>query len=207
MQEWWGIVPQLKRVCDRLASEGFLALAPDLYHGEAVHYTEGKGATHTEMDKAGQLMNAMPPGRAARDMDSAVDFLLGHDAVRGDKLGVIGFCMGGALALLVAARAGDRIGAAVPFYGAPAGDMEPDWSGLTAPVEGHFAENDGFFAADQCRALESKLKGMGKDVTFIFHPGTGHGFANDADPLGNYNPDAAEQAWSRALKFLHAKLG
>ena len=206
LQEWWGLVPQVKGVCDRLAGEGFVALAPDLYHGEMVDYTHG-GATHTEMDEAGKLMNAMPPDRAGRDMGAAVRYLLGHDGVRGQKIGAIGFCMGGALTLIVAAFHGDRIGAAVPFYGAPLGEMEPDWSGLTASVAGHFAQNDGFFALDAVRALEAKLKDAGKDVSFTVYPETGHGFANEENPLGNWNEVAAKQAWSRAVAFLHEKLG
>src|SRR5438270_13283899 len=103
IQEWWGLDQYIKGVCDQLADEGFTALAPDLYHGEA--------ASHTEMDRAAELMNALPPDRAARDMGAAVDFLLGHEAVRGHSVGVVGFCMGGMLALLLAARQGDRIGA------------------------------------------------------------------------------------------------
>src|SRR2546423_4847063 len=87
IQEWWGLVPQLKGVCDELAKEGFTALAPDLYHGEV--------AEHAEMDKAGQLMSSLPPDRAAKDMSAAVDFLLAHPEVRGDAIGVVGYCMGG----------------------------------------------------------------------------------------------------------------
>lgn len=199
LQEWWGLVPQIKGVCDRLAGEGFVALAPDLYHGEF--------AGHQEMDKAGQLMSTLPPERAARDMGAAIDYLLGLDGVNGTAVGVIGFCMGGALTLLIAAHQGDRVKAAVPFYGAPLGPQAPDWSGLTASVEGHFAENDDFFGPAAIRALESELKGMGKDVSFTVYPGTGHAFANEENALGTYDAEAAATAWSRALAFLHAQLG
>jgi carboxymethylenebutenolidase len=199
LQEWWGLDPEIKKVADRLADEGFVALAPDLYHGEL--------AGHDEMDKAAQLMNSLPPDRAARDMGGAVDFLLAHEASTGNQVGVIGYCMGGMLTLLLAALQGDKIGAAVPHYGAPLGDSAPDWSGLTAPVEGHFAENDDFFPPDAVKALESELKGMGKDVTFIVYPGTGHAFCNEANPLGTRHEDAAETAWKRAVKFLKSKLG
>ena len=123
IQEWWGLAPQIKAVCDRLASEGFVALAPDLYHGEL--------AQHSEMDKAGELMSTLPPDRAARDMSGAVDYLLDRSDVEGSSVGVVGFCMGGMLTLLIAASEGERIAAAAPFYGAPLGDNEPDWSGLT----------------------------------------------------------------------------
>jgi carboxymethylenebutenolidase len=199
IQEWWGLVPQIKDTCDRLAGDGFVALAPDLYHGEI--------AEHTEMDKAGQLMQTLPPDRAARDMGGAIDYLLGNDAVTGDKVGVIGFCMGGMLTLMIAALQGDKVAVATPFYGAPLGDMAPDWSGLSAKVQGHFAENDDFFGPDVIKQLESQLKGMGKDVEFIIYPGTGHAFANEKDALGTYDPEAAKVALDRAVSFLHQHLG
>ena len=198
IQEWWGLVPQIKATCDRLAGDGFVALAPDLYRGDI--------AEHTEMDKANELMTTLPPDRAARDMGGAIDYLLSHGAVTGDKVGVIGFCMGGALTLMIAALAGDKVGAAAPFYGAPLGDMAPDWSGLTASVQGHFAEKDDFFTPDAVKQLESELTGMRKDVEFIFYPGTGHAFANEEDPLGNYDADAAKTALDRAKTFLGSHL-
>ena len=163
VQEWWGLVPQIKATCDRLAAEGFVALAPDLYHGEI--------AEHTEMDKAGELMNSLPQDRAARDMGGAVDALLANAAVVGDTVGIVGFCMGGMLALVAAAQQGDKIGAVVAYYGAPLGDGAPDWSGLTAPVLGHFAEDDAFFPADACMALGVELDDADKDVTFVVYPG------------------------------------
>ena len=199
IQEWWGLVPQIKRVCDRLAQEGFVALAPDLYHGEI--------AEHTEMDKAGQLMNSLPPDRAARDMGGAVDYLLGHDAVRGQSVGVVGFCMGGMLSLILAAQQGPKVGAVVAYYGFPTGEMEPDWSNLHAPVLGHIAENDDFFPPDAAEALEKKIAGHDKDVTFHHYPGTGHAFALDHNALGTHDPDAARQAWVRTLEFLRKHLG
>jgi carboxymethylenebutenolidase len=198
LQEWWGLAPQIKRTCDRLASEGFVALAPDLYHGEI--------AEHTEMDKANALMESLPPERAARDMSGAIDHLLGSDAVTGDRVGVIGFCMGGLLTLMISAFQGHRVAAAVPFYGAPLGDGEPDWSGLSAVVDGHFAANDDFFPADAVRDLEKRLRGMGKDVTFHIYADTGHAFGNEDNPLGTHDPEAAEQAWARALAFLKVHL-
>jgi carboxymethylenebutenolidase len=199
LQEWWGLNPQIKGVADRLAAEGFVALAPDLYHGEL--------AEHTEMDKAAQLMTSLPPDRAARDMGGAVDHLLASDAVTSDKVGVIGFCMGGMLTLLVAALQGDKVGAAAPFYGAPIDpSMQPDWSNLTAPVDGHLAEKDDFFPLDAMQQLEQQLKGMGKDVTFHVYPGTGHAFANEHDPLGTRDEEAADKAMARAVQFLRSKL-
>jgi carboxymethylenebutenolidase len=199
IQEWWGLVPQIKRTCDRLAQEGFVALAPDLYHGD---YAE-----HTEMDKANELMQSLPPDRAARDMAGAIDYLLGHQAVQGNAVGVIGFCMGGMLTLLIAALQGDKVRAATPFYGAPLGDMAPDWSGLTAKVQGHFAENDDFFPPDKVKELEQQLTGMGKDVEFTVYPGTGHAFGNEENALGTYDTEASATAWERSIAFLKANLG
>jgi carboxymethylenebutenolidase len=198
VQEWWGLVPQIKRTCDRLAELGFVALAPDLYHGQI--------AEHTEMDKANELMTSLPPDRAARDMAGAIDYLLDHQAVQGSAVGVIGFCMGGMLTLLIAALQGEKVRAATPFYGAPLGDMAPDWSGLTASVQGHFAENDDFFPPDAVKALEQQLRGMGKDVDFTVYPGTGHAFGNEENALGTYDAEASKTSWERATAFLKQKL-
>ena len=198
LQEWWGLVPQIKGACDRLASEGFVALAPDLYHGEM--------AEHTEMDRAGELMTSLPPDRAARDMSAAIDHLLSLDTTTGNTVGVIGFCMGGMLTLLIAAQEGDRVAAAVPFYGAPLGDGAPDWSGLTAAVEGHLAENDDFFPPEAINALGAELREAGRDVVFHVYEGTGHGFANEENPLGTWDEAAAATAWARTLAFLGAHL-
>jgi len=199
LQEWWGLVPQITHTCDRLADEGFVALAPDLYHGEIAH--------HTEMDKAAHLMTTLPPDRAALDMRSAIDALLDHVTVCGDAVGVLGFCMGGMLALLVAAQQGPLISAVVPFYGAPLGDNAPDWSNLRAPVLGHLAENDDFFPLPAMRDLETTLHSLGKNATFHVYPGTGHAFANEENPIGTYNPDAGKIAWERSVDFLRAQLG
>jgi carboxymethylenebutenolidase len=199
VQEWWGLVPQIKDVCDDLAAQGFVALAPDLYRGEI--------AEHTEMDKAGHLMSTLPMDRAARDMGAAVDFLLGNEAVAGDKVGVVGFCMGGMLALVVAAQQGDKIGAAAPYYGAPLGDSAPDWSGLTAPVQGHFASDDSFFPADAVRALETELQDLGKDVRLEVHPSCGHAFTNPSNVFGTFDPELTQKTWAATVSFLHEKLG
>jgi len=199
MQEWWGLVPQIKKVCDRLAAEGFVAFAPDMYRGDI--------AEHTEMDKAGHLMSTLPMDRAARDMGGAVDFLLAHPAVRGTGVGVVGYCMGGMLSLLVTALQGDRIVASAPYYGAPLGDGAPDWSGLTAVVRGHFAENDDFFPPAAIKALEAELKSLGKDVAFEVHPGSGHAFTNEDNPFGTYDADLSAACWTETVQFLHAQLG
>src|SRR5438874_910379 len=176
MQEWWGLDSGIKEMAERLGQAGFVALAPDLYHGEL--------AGHDEIDKASQLMQSLPPDRAAQDMSGAVDFLAGHDAVTGDGIGAVGFCMGGMLALLLAVNRADKIKAVAPFYGFPSGESEPDWSKLTASVRGHMAEHDDFFGPSAANALEEKLRGMGKDVVFTVHPGTGHAFMGPHNALG-----------------------
>ena len=106
IQEWWGLESGIKEMATRLAAAGFVALAPDLYHGEL--------AQHDEMDKAGQLMQSMPPDRAARDMSGAIDYLAALDGVTGRGIGVVGFCMGGMLSFLIAAGRPDKVVAAVP---------------------------------------------------------------------------------------------
>jgi carboxymethylenebutenolidase len=158
------------------------------------------------MDKANHLMTTLDQARAARDMAGAVDYLLGRTEVTGDSIGVLGFCMGGMLALVLAAQEGDKVAVVVPWYGAPLGDDAPDLSGLTAHVRGHFAENDAFFTADAVNALESKLKGMGKDVEFVFHEGTGHAFGNEENGLGTYDAKAKADAWADSVAFLKSHL-
>ena len=199
IQEWWGLDSGIKEMANRLGAAGFVALAPDLYHGEL--------AGHDEMDKASKLMRSLPPDRAARDMSGAVDYLSGHSAVTSDGIGVVGFCMGGMLAFIIAANRPDKVKAIVPFYGFPQGDMEPDWSKLTASISGHMAERDDFFSPDAARALEAKLKGLGKNVTLTIHPGTGHAFMAPHNALGTLNEEVASVIWPQVIAFLHDKLG
>jgi carboxymethylenebutenolidase len=194
IQEWWGLDSGIKEMSNRLAEAGFVALAPDLYHGEL--------AAHDEMDKASHLMQSLPPDRAGRDMSGAVDYLTTHPAVTSKGIGVVGFCMGGMLALIIAANRPDKVTAVVPFYGFPQGDSEPDWSKLSAAVSGHMAENDNFFSPAAARALEAKLRAMGKNVTMTVHPGTGHAFMAPHNALGTFNADAAARVWPQAVAFL-----
>ena len=194
IQEWWGLDSGIKEWTDRLGVAGFVALAPDLYHGAL--------AAHDEMDKAAQLMQSLPPDRAARDMSGAVDFLSTHPAVTGTGIGVVGFCMGGMLAFLIAANRPDKVKALVPFYGFPQGQTEPDWSTLAAKVRGHMAEKDHFFSPAAAHALEAKLKAMGKDVTLTVHPGTGHAFMGPHNALGTLNATLQAEIWPGVIAFL-----
>lgn len=195
IQEWWGLVPHIEQVCERLAGEGFVALAPDLYHGRTV----------SEPDEAGKAMMAMQLDAAAADMSGAADELRrrsGHD-----RLGVIGFCMGGGLALVLACRRPDAIAACVPFYGViPWPDAAPDYNAMTAAVQGHFAERDDFCPPDQAHQLEAQLRGLGKDAEIFVYEGTDHAFFNDERPEV-HNAGAAAVAWDRTLAFLRTTLG
>ncbi|MFA5883637.1 MAG: dienelactone hydrolase family protein [Acidimicrobiia bacterium] len=199
VQEWWGLDPGIKHFAEWLGEAGFVALAPDLYHGEL--------AEHTEMDKAAHLMQALPPDRAARDMSGAVDYLASHPAVTGAGIGVVGFCMGGMLSWILAANRGDTIKAVVPFYGFPQGDAEPDWSGLTAVVRGHMAEHDDFFAPAAARELEAKLQALGKDVRLTVHADSGHAFMNPFNALGTLDVELSARIWPEVCAFLHEQLG
>lgn len=197
IQEWWGLVDHIKDVCDRFAAEGFTALAPDLYHGQKT----------PEPDEAGKLMMALDIEGAARDLTGAVEFLAGHEAVRGQGVGVVGFCMGGGLTLWLATICPGQVHAAVAFYGViPWSAAQPDWSKLEAAVQGHYAENDESAGPDSVRALEAQLKEAGRDVEMFIYPGTGHAFFNDTRPDA-YDEDAARQAWIRTLEFFRKHLG
>ena len=197
IQEWWGLVPHIKDLCDRFAAEGFTALAPDLFHG----------TTTTEPDEAGKLLMALNLQQAAKDMSGAIDHLVASERVRGDGVGVTGFCMGGGLAMMLAVQRPDAVHACVPFYGIiPWESAQPDWSKLQAPMLGHFASEDGFFSPDKVQELEATLKGLGKDVDFIIYDGVDHAFFNDTRPEV-YDEHASSTAWVRTLEFLRAKLG
>src|SRR4026208_27669 len=130
IQEWWGLVDHIKDVCDRFAAAGFVALAPDLYHGK----------TTNSPDEAGKLMMALRIDEAEKEISGAVEYLLKHDAVTSKKIGVVGFCMGGALSLYTATK-NPNIGASVVFYGGHP-NVKPDLANLYAPVLGLYAEKD-----------------------------------------------------------------
>jgi carboxymethylenebutenolidase len=194
IQEWWGLVDHIKDVCDRFAAEGFVALAPDLYRGKSVN----------EPDEAGKAMMAMRMDQAARDMSGAVDELrrrTGRDAV-----GVIGFCMGGGLALVLAAQRPDAVKAVVPCYGViPWPDAQPDYSNIEAAVEGHYAQNDESASPEAARALEAQLRSLGKKATMVIHPGTDHAFFNDTRPEV-YNAEESKKLWDSAITFFRTSL-
>lgn len=193
IQEWWGLVDHIRDVCDRLARAGFVALAPDLYRGESA----------SDPDTAGRLMMDLALPRAARDLDGAVAALLGETATAGGTVGVVGFCMGGQLALLAGTR-NRRIGAVVDCYGIHP-NVTLELGGLAAPVLGIFAERDTFVPPEAARRLESELRAAGKRCHFTVFPGVDHAFLNDSRP-DVYDAAAAEQAWGTIVSFLRAEL-
>lgn len=195
IQEWWGLVDHIKHVCDRFAGVGFVALAPDLYRGK----------TTTEPDEAGKEMMALEMGRAVKDMSGAVDELVRRS--NGPGVGVIGFCMGGGLALVLACDRPDAVKAVVPCYGLiPWPNARPDYSKLDASVLVHVAERDEYFTPEAARELEETLRSLGKDVEVVVHPRTDHAFFNDDRPEV-YNAQEAAKLWDATVAFFHRKLG
>ncbi len=196
IQEWWGLTSHIADVANRLAAEGFVALAPDLFGGTTTH----------DADEAGRLMQDLPVDQAARDLGGAVDYLLGHDAVTSSTIGAVGFCMGGGFVLVLAAQLGDKIGAAVPFYGV-LGEAYPSFENLSAPVLGHFGERDAFQSTETVRELAATIERQsGRAPDFRFYP-AGHAFFNDEDLIGTYDPAQAAKAWDATVGFLRAHLG
>jgi carboxymethylenebutenolidase len=193
IQEWWGLVRHVRDVADRFAGAGFVALAPDLYHGRST----------TSPDEAGKLMMALEIDRAERDLRGAIDFLLARDDVAGDRVGTVGFCMGGQLSLF-AACANARVGACVDFYGIHP-NVTPDLASLQAPVLGFFAERDGFAPPEAARKLESDLRAAGKDVEVTIFSGADHAFFNDSR-ADVYHAGYAAECWSRMLAFYRRHL-
>jgi len=194
LQEWWGLDDHIRSVCDRLADEGFYALAPNLYHGEPT----------TQPDEAQQRMMALSIDRAAIDMRGAAAHLLAQAGIRGERVGAVGFCLGGGLAIWAAATC-PLIGAAVTYYYVmPHG--KPDFTKIAAPVLGHFGTADEFVSPDDAHALETELRNAGVATTFEFYVGAGHAFFNDTNRLGTYDPDVSASSWARTITFLHEHL-
>ena len=193
IQEWWGLVGHIQKVADRFAEAGYVALAPDLYHGK----------TTKSPDEAGKLMMALNIREAHDDLTGAVDYLASHSATLGDELGVVGFCMGGQLSLYTASLNG-RIGACVDFYGVHP-QVKPDYSKIRAPVLGFFGGEDGFVTKEVVSRLEADLKKASVSTDFHTYPGADHAFFNDERPEV-YDQEAAEDAWSRMMDFFGTHL-
>jgi carboxymethylenebutenolidase len=193
IQEWWGLVDHIKRVADRFAAAGFVALAPDFYDGQ----------TTQSPDAAAKLFMALNIDRAAADLRGAADHLLGLSAVPGPRVGTVGFCMGGQLALYAGMALPERIGAAVDFYGIhPKVAIDP--TRVTVPVQGHFGSRDGSIPVDGVRDLAAKVNAAGGQFELHVYDAD-HAFFNDTRPTA-HDAAAATLAWDRTLGFLRKHL-
>ncbi|MGH7277431.1 MAG: dienelactone hydrolase family protein [Candidatus Rokuibacteriota bacterium] len=191
VQEWWGLVPHITHVCDRFAAEGFSALAPDLYHGK----------TASEPDEAGKLFMALNIGQAEKDLRGAAAYLGQHSSTT--KLGAVGFCMGGQLALF-AGTVNPAVGAVVDFYGVHP-NVKPDYTKLSGPVLGLFAEKDQFATPAAARDVDAAIKKAGKQSQIHIYPDVDHAFFNDERP-DVYDKATADDAWRRTLAFFRQHL-
>lgn len=191
IQEWWGLNEHIKDVTRRFAAAGYVALAPDLYHG----------AVATEPDEARKLVMALDMAEAVAEIGQAVDYLLSQESVRGEKAGIVGFCMGGRLAL-VSATTLDSIGAAVPFYGTA---LSPEEAATAkAPVQGHYGTADRGIPVDSVETMARAMSDAGVTTEFYFYQDAPHAFFNDTS--ASYRPEAAQEAWERTLAWFAAHL-
>lgn len=192
VHEWWGMNDDIRRLCDRFAGEGFLALAPDLYHGE----------TATDAAQAGQLMQKLSTAAAMQDVAAALARLRSDPRCSG-KVGITGFCMGGAMAF-AAATSVDGLEVAVPFYGIPIPGFF-DATKVKCPIQAHFAEHDEWAHADRAAKFRDEVVARGGAMELHVYD-AGHAFMREGDPDA-YHAESAEAAWARAVAFLREKLG
>lgn len=192
IQEWWGLVPHIKDVADRFAAEGFVALAPDLYHGQAA----------SEPDEARKLSMELDRERAVAEILAALHYLQSLETVAPKRIGVVGFCMGGSLTVATAAASRD-VGAAVVFYGMPR-DLDIVLT-IQAPLMGLYGEQDHGIPVDLVRSFERELQKSGVEHEVHIYPGAGHAFFNDSRPH-IYQPQAAQDAWQRTLHWFRVHL-
>ncbi|MEW2168125.1 dienelactone hydrolase family protein [Streptomyces sp. NPDC007084] len=193
IQEWWGLTDHIADVTDRLAAEGFVALAPDLYGGNVAH----DGA------EAARMMGELPVARGVELLSGAVDHLLGLPEVTSDTVASVGFCMGGGFVLQQAA-ADPRVSAAVPFYGVIQGEL-PDFSGLAAQILGHYGEQDTTVPPAELDRLREVIEAQSGLVPDLRVYPAGHAFFNDRRPT--FEPESAQRAWASTVAFLHEQLG
>ena len=191
LHAWWGLNDFFRSFCSRLANEGFLVFAPDLFHG----------AVAATIEEAKQLISNEQPEKVAEDVAAALDFLRGHEAARGGPVGVIGFSFGAYYAVQLSCLRPDTVRAAVLFYGIGEGSFDKS----RAAYLGHFGEKDEYEPAPGVQDLESALRKAGRPVDFHTYPGTGHWFF-ESSRADAYHPQAAEAAWERTLTFLRREL-
>jgi carboxymethylenebutenolidase len=193
IQEWWGLVEHIKQLADRFAAEGFITLAPDLFHGKQTK----------SPDDAGKMLMALNIAEAAKDIRAAAQYLLSLPEVEPKRVGAIGFCMGGQLALYAAQEYPEVIAAAVDFYGVhPKVPIDP--AKLRVPVLAHFGRADPTVKEADARALAGRYDAAGKSFEVHFYD-AGHAFFNDSRPEAHDAP-SADLAWQRTLAFLRAQL-
>lgn len=191
VQEWWGLVPHIKDLADRLASEGFVGLAPDLYHGEAA----------SEPNEAQKLMMEMNLDEAAKDLKGAVTALKANGAT-GQKVGATGFCMGGLLALYTATLSAD-VGACVNFYGV--GRAQPDFSKLQGPVLIIGGDQDRGANPEALTKTQQAIQAAGQQADLVVYPGCQHAFMNDTR-ADVYDSQSAKDAWAKMVAHFKANL-
>ena len=196
IQEWWGLVPQIESVVDRFAAAGFVALAPDHYRGERT----------TEPDEAGKLMMGLKVAAAASDIAASADHLVRSGMLPIDRVGVVGFCMGGGLALL-APTVSPHIDCASAFYPAmPWPDYHPDWANYTGrEALIHQAESDIPSTGQRIAEYAAAIGDNGGTVTIVDYPGSQHAFFNE-DRSEVYDATAAGMAWGRTVEMFHRRL-
>jgi len=186
-------VRHIEDIADRFAKEGFLAIAPDLFHGK----------TTKSPDEAGKLLMELDAERAVNEINGAGRYLLQQPECSSKTYGVVGFCMGGALAKFAATR-DSNVGGAVSFYGGFK-KVDPQWENLHGALLLIAGENDKGVPAAGERALADKIKALGKDVTFVSYPDADHAFFNDTRPEV-YNAEASRNAWQKTLEFFRANV-
>jgi carboxymethylenebutenolidase len=194
IQEWWGLNDWVKDQARALAGQGYLALAVDLYRGKVT----------AKQEDAHQLMMGTPPDRALRDLQGAFAYLRSRPDVRKDRIGSIGWCMGGRYSLELATKE-PGLAAVVAYYGAPPTDPAAI-AAIRAPILGNYGAEDKGPTPDQARAFEAALKKAGKSVDIKIYEGAGHAFANVNNPWGGYRKEAGEDAWARTTAFFAAHL-
>jgi len=196
VQEWWGLVGHVKDVADRFAAEGFVALAPDFFHG----------AKTDEPDEAMRLLMGLAMDQAAKDIQGAARYLTGRSDVTSRGVGAVGFCMGGSLALWSGALA-DEVQVAVGFYPAmPWERMSPTWGNYaskTAMI--HASEEDGTSKAEGVQTAVAGIEAAGGDVEIYDYPGSHHAFFNDRRPEA-YSEEHSTNAWRRTVELLGSRL-
>ena len=189
IQEYWGLTDHIKDICNRFAAEGFTALAPDLYEGKVAKAP----------DEAGKLMMALNIDRAEKTMRGAIETLLKQSSCKSKTVGIVGFCMGGQLAMYAAATNPEQVSACVNFYGIHP-KVKPPFHQMKAALLGLFAEKDNSVNAEAVEKLRKTLSGEGKSFELHTYKNVGHAFFNDTR-AGVYDAESAKDAWRRTLEF------